>query len=245
MGNGVRSGGWGSAVLLLLLLDLLLVPLATAQDAPGCVDGVVKDDGTVETGYGWVPSTLWGVFVQQFSSTELPTRTLGQACVCWLRTHRDSTVDFDVVVYEDVGGVPAMTPYASVAATATDVPKGVAAAGRFYDVDLSGIVVPNGTFYVGVRWNPSQDQYFFLCVDRSPETPVVGGFYLDDRSTEWGNVLDTPDPTFTGHRAMMVRLEAQPMPQPAVPALSGGGALGFALLLALAGVAVLARRCRP
>jgi hypothetical protein len=219
---------------------------APLAPSPACVDGVVKDDGVPETGYGWVPSVVEGVYVQEFDSGELDNRRLEKVCVCWLRTREDESVEFDLVLYRDVGGVPAMTPFAAIPAIATGVPTGVASGGSFYDVDLGGVTVPVGTFYAGVRWNPSVDQYFFLCVDKSPETPEVNGFYIDDRATEWGSVFGTPDPVFTGHRAMMVRVESFPG-QPAelaIPDLSTGGAFALILALGLGGALLLATRLR-
>ena len=206
-----------------------------------CAEGVVKDDGTVESGYGWVPSVIEGVYVQQFDSAELPERQLESACVCWLRTRPDSDIDFEVVVYRDAGGLPEMEPYAAVPARAVEVPEGVAAAGRFFDVDLAGVPIPQGVFYLGVRWNPSVDQYFFVCVDRSPSSPVVPGFYIDDRSDEWGSVLDTPDPVFTDHHAMMIRIEGVEQVPWEVPALGPVGAAALAAALAALG----ARRLGP
>jgi len=219
---------------------------APLVQSAACVDGVVKDDGVPETGYGWVPSVVEGVYVQEFHSDELANRRLEKVCVCWLRTREDDSVAFDVVLYQDAGGIPAMVPFAVVPALATEVPTGVASGGRFFDVDLTGVTAPLGTFYAGVRWNPSLDQYFFLCVDKSPETPEVNGFYIDDRSTEWGSVFGTPDPVFTGHRAMMVRVESFPAqpPQLAIPVLSTGGTVTLILALGLGGALLLANRFR-
>lgn len=219
---------------------------APLVQSPACIEGVVKDDGVPETGYGWVPSVVEGIYVQEFHSGELADRRLLQACVCWLRTREDDSVEFDLVLYQDVGGIPAMAPFAVVPALATEVPTGVASGGRFYDVDLTGVTVPVGTLYAGVRWNPSVDRYFFLCVDKSPETPPVNGFYIDDRASEWGSVFGTPDPVFTNHRAMMVRLESLPgqPPELAIPALSAGGAVILALALGLGGALLLANRFR-
>ena len=87
--------------------------------AANCADGVVKDDGTVETGYGFVPQARDGVYVQEFHADEFPSRFLETVCVCWLKTKRERDIEFEVVFYEAEGNVPAAEPYATVPATAT------------------------------------------------------------------------------------------------------------------------------
>ncbi len=173
-----------------------------------CAGGAVKDDGSVETGYGYVPSAVWGQYVQEFDSAELATRELSEVCVCWLRTREDSDLDFEVVFHADQNGRPAQQPYHSVPATATEVPKGVEAAGRFYPVDVSGVTLPEGTSYIGVRWDPSASTFFFVCTDTSEETEWVNVFSAEDRSPRWTNVKDSRDPIFVPHRAILVRAAA-------------------------------------
>jgi len=216
--------------------------LGLAQVQDGCVGGVVKDDGSLETGYGWVPSVIDGVYVQEFHISEFPSRRLESVCICWLRTREDGDIPFDVVFYHDHDGVPAATPYASVSAVAFSVPEGVASGGEFYEVDVSQIVIPGGRFYIGARWNPSLDQFFFVCADHSPETDPVNVFYIDEEADEWGSALDTPDPIFEGHRAIMVRAAAQQSAELAIPALGPTGSAMMALLLATAGWFLLTRR---
>ena len=128
--------------------------------APLCEEGVVKDDGTPETGYGWVPSAIDGIYVQEFHPSEFPSGRLETACICWMRTRADSTIDFEIVVFGESQGVPLMEPAYVIPATATDVPT--ALDGAFYEVDLSGLELGQDTFYLGARWNPSVDQFFFV-----------------------------------------------------------------------------------
>ena len=40
--------------------------VVAAPSGSECSDGVVLDDGTLETGYGWVPSVIDGRYVQRF-----------------------------------------------------------------------------------------------------------------------------------------------------------------------------------
>lgn len=205
-----------------------------------CVDGVVKDDGTLETGYGWVPSVVDGRYVQQFEAAEFRSRKMEEICVCWTRTRPDDSVTFSVELYRDRGGRPANYPEASLEAVATLVPT--FPDGGFFSVDVSeaDFHAPTDTFYLGVRWNPSEDGFFFVCVDKSDETPVVDGWYTDDRASGWSSVLDNSDPTFTGHRAMMIRATALEGYFPMVPTLSTWGLL--ILIGAICAVGALALR---
>ena len=175
-----------------------------------CSGGVVKDDGSVDSGYGYVPNAKFGRYVQELHSSELASTAMADVCVCWLRTRADSDIDFEVVFYHEENGRPAAEPYAKIAATATGVPEGVEAAGRFYTVDASGVTVPQGKSYLGVHWDPSASKFFFVCVDRSVETQRVNVFSMEDRSPRWTEVGDSPDPIFKPHRAIMVRARATP-----------------------------------
>jgi hypothetical protein len=216
---------------------------AAARDViPACEEGVVKDDGTPETGYGWVPSVIEGIYVQELHVAELSSRLLETVCICWMRSRSDSSLDFDVVIYPDVDGAPAMEPAIVVPASISDVPQ--ALDGVFAEVDMpgDGVMLGSGTFYVGARWNASADQFFFVCADRSEGTPVVDGYFTDDRADGWESVLDTQDPIFTQHRAMMIRAVAAENDGFGVPALGPWGVAGLVGALALVAVLLLRRR---
>ena len=176
-----------------------------AAEETACAGGVIKDDGSVETGYGYVPSAVMGVYLQRFHSEEFPSRELSEVCVCWLRTREDDDLDFEVVFYEDEGGRPAGEPYAKVASTADEVPKGVEAAGRFYSVDVSGVTLAEGASYIGVHWNPSRAQFVFVCTDTSQETEYVTVFSAEDRAPAWTDIKTSRDPIFKPHRAILLR----------------------------------------
>ena len=217
------------------------VPDAPLVAGPSCDGGVVKDDGSVETGWGWVPSVVDGQYVQQYEEADFPSRQLEKVCVCWLRTRTDDEIDFEVVVYDDVDGHPASSPVATVPATATIVPRGVI--GQFVEVDLRGAFLPPGRSFIGVRWNPSRDQFFFLCADTSPATPITDVYFIDDRADQWTSVLRTVDPIFRAHHSVLVRATAAPVPPLVleVPAADRRGLVVLILLIAFAGLVSLRR----
>jgi hypothetical protein len=206
---------------------------------PACADGVVKDDGSLETGWGWVPSVIEGEYVQVFHSSEFENREVEAVCVCWLRTREDASIDFEVVFYhsvpddEDGDPQPAEAPYAVVPATAAEVPRGIV--GAFTEVGFRPVGIPSGELYIGVRWNPSVDQFFFVCADTTPGTPRVNLFFRDDRAEGWDNAFETSDPLFVDHRAVLVRARSRRSTIVDVPALSAAGLGILAALLAAAG----------
>lgn len=208
---------------------------------PACSDGVVKDDGSVETGWGWVPSVLSGEYVQVFDRSEFSSAGVESVCICWLRTRPDDSIDFDVVFYRDdvdQPGQPEASPYAVVPAHASGVPLGIV--GQFYEVDVSNVELPPGTVYIGPRWDASADQFFFVCADTTPSTPFTNVFFIDDRAKgEWANIAESNDPIFIPHRAILVR----PVPRPAyaveVPALTRWPTLLLVTVLGLVGAFVI------
>lgn len=213
----------------------------TRISGPACEDGSVLDDGTIETGYGWVPSAIWGEYVQQFPAEDITSTILDSICICWTRTREDDSLDFEIVAYRDVGGHPDASPFLVIPAHVDDVP--LFGEGRFYEIQTAELskVFPSGTWDIGVRWNPSQDQFFFLCADQSPTDDPVPGYFRDDRAEgEWGSVLDTNDPMFARHRAMMVRPRTLRVGW--VPTLQTSGLVVLFLLVSASGYLLLRGR---
>ncbi len=221
-----------------------------------CADGVVSDDGSAETGYGWVPSVIEGEYVQEFSSSDFASRRLESVCICWIRTMPDATIDFEIVFYagEIVDGeaAPAAVPYAAVPASAEVVPVGITES--FFEVDVTGVMIPHGKSFIGARWDASSDQFFFICADHEDPAPpdavardpVAGDpvevFFRDDRSHgEWTSVFDTSDPIFVGHRAMLVRARPGPAIPVEVPALGAAGLAALAAALAILALTAVRR----
>lgn len=179
----------------------------TAMASEPCAGGVIKDDGATDLGYSFVPSSVEAFYLQAFHSDELPSRKLDAVCVCFFQKPGGSDADFEVVFHADAGGGPALEPFAKVPAVATQLGQGRDDA-RLYEINVSGVTVPEGPFYVGARWNPSEEVRLYICADHSPETAKTEGFYKDDRQQGWRSVFRTADPTFTNHRSLLVRVRA-------------------------------------
>ncbi len=215
----------------------------TLDVPPLCEDGIIKDDGCAETGYGWVPSAIEGTYVQEFHGSDFPGRALESVCICWMRTRSDDEIDFDIVIYGDYQGEPLPTPRHIIPAHASAVPA--ALDGAFTEVDLGGLQLGSGTFYIGARWNPSIDQFFFVCADRSIETEITDGWFIDDRADEWSSVLTTTDPIFADHRAMLIRPVGGEGFGLALPTMGNVGIFVFIGVLAVFAMLILRRRVEP
>ena len=202
---------------------------------PGCEGGLILDDGSFETAYGWVPSAEWGEYVQTFQLGASTQVVLESVCVCWTRTRVDDSLEFELEVYEDVEGVPAAEPLIVVPSSMAQVPEWTE--GRFTEVPLGvGAPVLNpGTYHIGVRWGPTVNQYFFVCADQSNPDAPVSGYFRDDRSEgEWAWLLDASDPIFADHTAMLVRVRTRDVV--ATPAIGPGGAGILVFVIALLAV---------
>lgn len=192
--------------------------------ADACQGGHIVEDGKADKGYSFVSTAKWGMYVQQVTSANFPTRHLKDVCVCWFQKPGGGDADFEVVFFTDQGGRPSMEPYAKVKGKATAIGEGKLDA-KWHAVDVSGVSIPEGPSYIGVRWQPRKEPRLFVCSDHSPETPRQPGFFGEDRSRGWSNVATTADPIFIPHRALLIRSVShpegwEPPPAKAEPAAS-------------------------
>lgn len=201
-----RKRRW--AVGILVVLTAACGPPVLSNEAHDCASGVVKDDGDPESGYGFVPSAKEGVYVQEFRSDELPRRQLAKVCLCLLKTRGASDAEVEVVFYRDAGGRPAATPFAAVRGQVEDLPRSKETAGRFYEFDVTGVTLPEGTSYIGARWDPSEAAFLFICNDQTEATEKVGVFFHEDFAPGWMSVFQARDPIFKPHRSILVRAVA-------------------------------------
>ena len=222
-----RSCRMEVGLLALLLLTVLAWPLASDEPPPDpldCSTGVVKDDGDPESGYGFVPSAKMGSYVQKFNSAEFPRRQLSKVCLCMLKTRGESDAEVEVVFHQQVGPFPSAQPYAAVRGTLKDLPRSKEEAGRYYEFDVTGVTLPEGVSYVGVRWDPSVSKFLFICNDQTPETQKVDVFFREDKLPRWAHVDESPDPIFRPHRSILVRAVAASEEQAASPRFLTGPA---------------------
>jgi hypothetical protein len=184
----------------------------TGRVASGpCEGGVALDDGTFETGYGFVPSANWGIYLQRFDVAELSGAVVEEVCVCWLKTRGDQDADFEVLFWAESDMKLAAEPYAVVAGRAEEIPTSKETSGRLYPVRIEGVTLPEGPSWIGVRWNPSVENFLFVCADHGggedAEAPGVPVVFQEDRARGWADALTARDPIFHGHRAIGIRVK--------------------------------------
>lgn len=229
----VLGMGLPTAVLSAQTLGVEAADDSFGPPSPACEGGVILDDGSAETAYGWVPSVVDGRYVQTFQTATFRSRQLETVCICWTRTRADQDLDFNVEIYRDTGEGPELQPLASIPAAIGAVPQWPATTFVEVDVAAAGVRLPAPIVHIGVSWDPSVDDFFFVCADHSAATGQVDGYFIDDRAKEWTSVLNTRDPIFQNHRAMLVRARADP--EAVGPVLGGVQLAILAVFLVLAG----------
>lgn len=164
-----------------------------------------KDDGTAESGYGFVPSATEGIYVQEFAKSDFAHPYVNEVCLCLLKTRGEPTASFDIVFYEATDANPADQPYATVQAMATGLAQSKEVAGEFHCVDTGRTAIPEDRFFIGARWNPKQNGFLFICNDQTPAAHPAPVFFREDRATGWTSVFNARDPIFGAHQAILVR----------------------------------------
>ncbi len=145
---------------------------AAAQPSD-CAGGVVHDDGSFENGYG-SGSFLFAHYVMRIDPPFSPA-ALENVCICWTRTSSDSSIDFEINVWDSdgPGGAPGTLLGTVGSLNATMVPRSTALPPTvaFYRYDLSGAGISSSRpVYVGPVWDAGEEEDFFLCADEDGPT---------------------------------------------------------------------------
>ena len=163
---------------------------------------LIYDDGTFENGYGWNPTLVTeGRSVMLFTPTAYPWQ-FNTVCFAFTQ-NQTSTLDFDVVIYDDdgTGGEPGTEIAAVTGLTATGIPGWPTLA--WYDFDISSVpALTAGSWYIGIRWNdvPAYPGTF-VGADQSPSTPLQPGYGWNDNSGVW----QAYQISFPDYRALGIR----------------------------------------
>lgn len=175
-------------------------------DTPQCSGGLVLDDGSFEAAYGIGDGQPGSATMVQKMALGTAT-SLDQVCVCFARSQSSPGSDsfpFEVVLYDDDGAnnQPG-TELGVFSASAPAVP--IFPAVKFFDVDLttSGLVLPGGNVFVGLRWGGGPSH--FVCGDRSVGTLQRDLRLSGDASASW-TPMAAAFPT-TEPRALGVRVD--------------------------------------
>jgi len=183
--------------------------------SPDCSQGIVYDSGDFTAGYAIGNGDPLDATMVMKLDLPLGTTRLDQVCACFARANSNapSSMSFEAVVYDDdgPGGQPG-TFLGSAVATASAIP--IAGATQFYPVNMtsSGIVLPDTSVYVGVRWPGGT---ILLCGDRAASTPQRTNYGSGNDGATWSS-LQTLFPN-SPPKALGIRLDPTPLPTNCTP----------------------------
>ncbi len=157
----------GTIIAVLILATALAVQL-TAQTSD-CSDGVVYDDGSFENAYGADTASLVH-YVMQVTPPATATPRLGSVCICWNRMGTDSSISFNLRVWDSdgPGGSPGTLLGAVDSLQAIGIPTATPSFFR-YDLSTLGVQVDR-PIYVGPQWDAGTEADFFVCADEDGPT---------------------------------------------------------------------------
>jgi hypothetical protein len=162
--------GWAAAGLVLLAMAMAVPARSQSQD--DCSGGSVYDDGTFENGYGAKPSSGWSEYVMRFNPPP-GTRKLDRVCACFTRSGADSSLAFDLNVYQMAFDGRPGPLLGTQRAIAIGVP--LHPMRRFYSYDVSGLDIEgDDPVFIGPAWSPVDDTQIYLCADQNGPTVRPG-----------------------------------------------------------------------
>ena len=137
--------------------------------AEDCVGGLGLDDGIPSGGFGFNNSRLFAIAVNRVTPPAYPY-DLNEVCVNLIAGGIDTTLNYDVVVFNDNGGVPG-TLLGSVPGQSLELTN----APGFYSTDVSAanIQLTSGDYYIGIQYSPLADNNINIYLDSSAEEAPI------------------------------------------------------------------------
>lgn len=180
---------------------------AAAQSLDTCPGGIQTDDGTFEQSYG----ASFGMIAYAMRVSPADAVRFDRVCVCFRRNQpsfspQDPRLALNLKIWRDDEGVPGEI-LASLDNVRADP---VNNSSNFFSWDVSTLDFRTaGPVFVGVEWDASDDEDFFLCADQSGpggEPAFFGSTTFNDSpSLRLGQVGAFPD-----YRALGIRVLASP-----------------------------------
>jgi hypothetical protein len=165
---------------------------------------IVHDDGTAENGYSGNPATVSSfIGVDKFTPSGYPG-TFTSVCTSFVTNAGATSVDYEVVIYDDTGagGGPG-AELGAVATTGTVSPDIGTPVFNSVDVSGLGLNIASGSVYIGVRLNPQTETGVYIGSDESGTNPPAGGFVSFD--TGAGPAFAPTADSFPDYTSLMVR----------------------------------------
>lgn len=165
----------------------------------GCDHGIVTDDGTPENGYG---GSVGNTFVQLFAPGSYPF-VITDVCAAFTRTAGGSTHAFDVLIFDDDGSPLGPGTLLGTAPSVIDeVPPWLDHTFASVDVEGAGVVINDGSVFIGVGWDLGNDSGVYVAADESTGTQMQTGFF-GDLSFNWELMTSA----YPDYRSLMVRVD--------------------------------------
>lgn len=148
-----------------LLLPPTLLAVPPSQTGQ-CLIGIGHDDGTNESGVNFGVAGSSAQAVEFYAPIQFPF-VLDHVCVFLASFAGDATLEYEIIILADDGlnGEPGtlLNTVPAVADQVTNTPF------QWYRTDLSAenIVINSGGLYIGVRWNPADDNQFGVGTNRT------------------------------------------------------------------------------
>jgi len=165
---------------------------------------IVHDDGVPENGYSGNATTVSSfVGVDKFTPSGYPG-TFTSVCTAFVTNAGATSVDYEVVIFDDTGagGGPGaeLGAVATTGVVASDIGTPV-----FNSVDVSGLGlnIASGSVYIGVRFSPQTETGVFIGSDESGTNPPAGGFVSFDTGS--GPAFTPTADSFPDYTSLMVR----------------------------------------
>jgi hypothetical protein len=180
----------------------------TTDSGINCAGGEIHDDGTFEGGVGWAYVTTDGRFVSKFTPSSYPWKYY-KFCLAlgkyWNLTN--SEFRFDIVVYDNTGdsGKPGNLVWHLDSLFVTGIPN----VPTYQWYSFSNLDIPmlnNGSYYIGIKFNPSQNNYQKYSGCDLNGTPWPG-YYWSNFQPYW-TPIEQGFPI--GFKALSYRMEGTP-----------------------------------
>ena len=152
--------------------------------AGDCAGGLGTDDGVPSGGLGFNNSNLFALAVNRMTPPGYPY-TLSEVCVNLIAGGINTSLNYDVVVFNDNGGVPG-----SLLANVPGQSLTLTGAPDFYSTDVSAanIQLTSGDYYIGIQYSPQANNDVNFYMDSSNEIAPVSYTQSSGNLGVWSSV---------------------------------------------------------
>lgn len=186
--------------------------------------GGIRHDGEPDTQGVILAGSSTATYVMKFN---LPQAGLAAACICFDRPFEGAPdIPFDVVAYDDDGPSGSPGTYLGSVSSSTSNSALGSRRGFVTVLGLGGLVLPDRSAYVGVRWNGSSNYALCTDTDRQTGADAPAMYFSPDGFGSWRDLGALSVPGSGELRIRVVPGAGPPVP-PAGPWLTTPEIPGF------------------